>query len=128
MKYGYSRTQTNDSNFKREFESLKLVGCEQIMFDIIPTYRRYGTHFLEILQKGKKGDIIVVYSFGRLCNTLAELSTICAYMMDAKLGLISLKEQINTHTFEGALFLHSMSEMALDSIVTEYSESLNLKF
>ncbi len=128
MKYGYSRTPENNPCFEKENEFLRLVGCQKIMCDIIPSYHRYGPHFLELIQNGHKGDLVVVYSFSRLCNTVAELSTICSYLLDAKMGLISLKEQINSGTFEGAIFLHSMSEIALDSIEKEYSQSLSLKF
>ncbi len=128
IKYGYCRVNETDSNFQKEMESLRLVGCKKIVYDIIPSYRRYGNNFLQLIQDGKKGDFLIVYSFARLCNTLAELSTICAYMVDSRMELISLKEQINSTTLEGALFMRSMSEASVDLLENEENKTLELKF
>jgi len=128
MKYGYARTQATDQQFKKEIEILNVLGCKKIVFDIIPENRRYGNNFLQLIQNAKKGDILVVYSFQRLCNTVAELSTIISTLKDSKMGLISLKEQIDSNTFEGTLFLHSMSEMPIEHLDDDVSISSYLRF
>jgi DNA invertase Pin-like site-specific DNA recombinase len=128
MKYGYARTQATDEQFKKELELLKVLGCKKIVFDVIPEYRRYGNNFLQLIQNAQKGDVLVVYSFSRLCNTLAELSTIISCLVDARMGLISLKEQIDSNTFEGTLFLHSMTEISLDHLDEDISINSHLRF
>jgi|GEM_PF-3382483 len=127
MKYGYARTQATDQQFKKEIELLQVLGCKKIVYDVIPDYRRYGNNFLKLIQNGQKGDTLVVYSFARLCNTLAELSTIISTLVEAKIGLISLKEQIDSNTFEGALFIHSMTEMSLEHLDEDISVNSHLR-
>lgn len=127
MKYGYSRTQVTDEQFNKELNILHVLGCKKIVFDIIPDNRRYGINLLSLIQNGKKGDILVVYSFSRLCNTLAELTTILASLLENKMNLISLKEQIDSQTFEGTLFLHSVSEMSIEHLDEDISINSHLR-
>jgi hypothetical protein len=128
MKFGYSRNEIYDCEFQKEMDFLPLVGCSQVYYDIIPLNLRFGNNFLKLIEKGKKKDLIIVYSFSRLGGTLSELSTICAYLSTMKMGLISLKDQFNSNSFEGGLFFQSMSELSHDFSGNENPLPNGLKF
>lgn len=111
MKYGYARVSTYKQNLDYQIDILKNNNC-----DIIITEKRSaGNKQVELnnlIKNIQENDSLVVVKLDRLCRSQAALSNILKNLKDKKVNLISVKENINTDSIFGELFLNILMVLA----------------
>lgn len=111
MKYGYARVSTNKQNLDYQLDILKNNGC-----DIIITEKRSAgdkqKELYKLIDDTKEGDLLVVVKLDRLCRSRFSLSNIINKLQNKKVSLVSLKENINTDSMFGKLFIDILMILA----------------
>ena len=93
---GYIHTKSNDKTAALQEEALRSVGCKKIYNDHssdIDFERPELVNAVKHVQK-KKSGCIVVYSLEQLAENLENLSDICKVLVNLKLRLISIQDDI----------------------------------
>lgn len=109
-KYIYIRVSTGHQDYERQYQAFKNKGIDLNNYDIIEeTYSgaKLATRekLLNLLDKVTKGDTIVVESLSRLARSTKDLLYITELLDNKGVTLESLKEQIDTSTPVGKLFI-----------------------
>ena len=105
MLIGYARVSTEDQRLDLQRQALRDAGCERIFEDTAggaaerPALR-------EALAQLRAGDTLVVWRLDRLGRSLKDLIAHAESLRTQGVGLISLKEAIDTDSSTGQLVFH----------------------
>ena len=106
MIIGYARVSTEEQHEDRQLEILnKKYNVEKVYLDKLSGKDTNRPQLQEMLQFARKGDTIVVESYSRLARSTRDLLKIIDTLKEKQVALISEKENIDTNTPTGKLFL-----------------------
>ncbi|MDO5296420.1 MAG: recombinase family protein [bacterium] len=105
MKIAYIRVSTIEQNEARQYEALKSCGIEKFYSEKISGKNTDRPKFKEMMEAVREGDTIYVEDFSRLARSTEDLLRIVRELNDKGIGLVSMKENLDTKTPTGELML-----------------------
>lgn len=105
MKIGYIRVSTVEQNLDRQLKLMEQYGVEKVFSEKISGKSMERPQLKELLDFAREGDVVYVADFSRLARNTQGLLNLVQYFSDHNITLISHKENIDTSTATGRLFL-----------------------
>ena len=105
MKLGYIRVSTIEQNLDRQRESLERYGIERWYEEKVSGKDTNREQLQSMLSFAREGDTIYVHDFSRLARSTKDLLSIVEDLQRREIGLISVKENIDSTTASGKLML-----------------------
>jgi len=109
---GYARVSTQDQNLDLQNDALKEAGCKKIFSDTAGGAKADRKGLTEAISYLREDDVLVVWKLDRLGRSLKQLIEIVNGLSERNIGLLSLKESINTATSGGKLIFHIFGALA----------------
>lgn len=94
MIFGYARVSKQDQNPDMQLDALKKAGCEEVLMEKLSGRKALKPKLDELISKLRKGDLLVVYSVGRLGRTSRELINLLFDLKERGIQFKSLKEGV----------------------------------
>src|SRR5208337_4591615 len=107
-KVGYARVSSSGQNLDSQVDALKKAGCVRIFADKATGTKTTRPEWDKLLDFLRTGDILVVTELSRMSRSLAHLLQLAQDFTKKEIGLISLREHINTSTATGRAFFAIM--------------------
>lgn len=128
MIFGYARVSTIEQNLDRQLDSLELAGAEEIIQEKITGTKADRPQLNRLLDKLRKGDIILVADLTRLSRSTKDLFNLVEKIESKGANIKSLKESwLDTTTPHGKLmftFMAGISQFERDLISQRTKEGL----
>ena len=105
MKIGYVRVSTAEQNEARQLEALKQHEIEKWYIEKVSGKDTKREKLQLMLDFVREGDVIYVHDFSRLSRSVQDLLNIIETLEKKGVRLVSLKENLDTHTAHGKLIL-----------------------
>lgn len=112
MNIGYARVSTQDQNLDLQNDELTKAGCEKIYQEKVSGSKAERPELQEMLKHLRRGDNLVIWKLDRLGRNLKHLIELVGELGKRGVGLISLKETIDTTTANGKLVFHIFCSLA----------------
>jgi DNA invertase Pin-like site-specific DNA recombinase len=112
MKIGYARVSTKDQNLEMQIDALTKVGCEEIFEEKISALNNQRPALNKLLEKLRKGDLVIVWKLDRLGRSLRDLLNMISSFQTEGIGFISLQDHIDTTTAQGRLIFNIFASLA----------------
>jgi len=112
MKIGYARVSTYEQNLDLQIDDLKKNSCEKIYEEKVSGSKADRPILHDMLTNLRSGDVLVVWKLDRLGRSLKDLLEIVAGLQNKGVGLISLKESIDTTSTTGKLIFSIFGALA----------------
>lgn len=128
MKFGYTRVSTGDQNPDLQIDQLRAEGCDEIVSEVASGVKTNRPVLESLLDKARKGDVIIVWKLDRLGRSLKHLVNLVSTLMEKGIGLKSLQDPIDTTNAQGRLVFNifaSLAEFERDLIVERTQAGLN---
>ena len=109
---GYARISTQDQSLNLQTDALKKAGCTELFEDVISGSKSQREGLGHLLKYVRSGDTVVVWKLDRLGRSLRHLIELIHFFNEKNIGFKSLKENIDTSTASGKLFLHIFGALA----------------
>lgn len=94
MIFGYARVSTKDQSLDLQIDELKKEGCEEILSEKLSGRSENKPKLNELLNKLRKGDVVMVYSLDRLGRTSKELISLLSEFKERGIQFRSIQEGI----------------------------------
>lgn len=128
MIFGYARVSTQEQNLNRQLDSLKAAGSEEIIQEKITGTKSDRPELNRLLDKLRKGDIVLVSDLTRLSRSTKDLFNLVEQIEKKGANIKSLKESwLDTTTPQGKLmftFIAGISQFERDLISQRTKEGL----
>jgi len=128
MVFGYARVSTIDQNLDRQIDQLKAAGAEEIIQEKITGTKADRQQLNRLLDKIRKGDIILIADLTRLSRSTKDLFSLVEQIEKKGANIKSLKESwLDTTTPQGKLmftFMAGISQFERDLISQRTKEGL----
>lgn len=125
---GYGRVSTRDQNPDSQRDALEAAGCDMIFIDKGASGKLASRpEFDKALAALRPGDTLVITRLSRAMRSLHHLLVLAADLSARNVGLVVLKQQIDTTTPTGRLVFHilaSIDEFQRELIVEGTNEGL----
>ena len=105
MRFFYERVSTQHQSLGRQEEMMKNLQIDQVFADKASGKTMERPQLQRLLETVRSGDTVVVESYSRLSRSTKDLLSIIEKLQDKNVFFESLKEQIDTSTATGKLFL-----------------------
>lgn len=102
---GYVRVSTAEQNEGRQVEALKPCGIDKWFVDKASGRNTDRPQFRAMVEYIREGDTVFVEDFSRLSRSVSDLLKILEEFKAKKIRLVSLKENTDTDTPTGKLFI-----------------------
>ena len=112
MLIGYARVSTDDQNLDLQRDALRAAGCEKIHEDRISGAKAARPGLAKALEMARVGDVLAVWRLDRLGRSLHDLIVLARALEEAGIGLMSLRENIDTSSSGGKLVFHMFGALA----------------
>ena len=112
MKIGYARVSTIEQNLDLQIDALKAAGCEKNFSDVMSGAKSLRPELLRLKEQLRPGDTLVVWRLDRLGRSMKDLLEWMTSLEQMNVGLVSLKENIDTTTPTGRLVFHLFASLA----------------
>lgn len=109
---GYARVSTADQDAALQVDELESAGCGRIFVDTASGALRDRPQLSAALDYVRSGDVLVVWRLDRLGRSLRHLIDTVEDLNGRGVGLVSLREAIDTTTPSGRLVLHIFGSLA----------------
>jgi DNA invertase Pin-like site-specific DNA recombinase len=111
---GYARVSTEDQKLDLQLAALTAAGVRpnDVWSDKASGFRSDRPGLAGALKACRSGDVLVVWRLDRLARSTKELLSIGERLQEAKVGLRSLTEHLDTSTATGKLLFTVISAMA----------------
>jgi len=120
MIFGYTRVSTSSQNSDLQADKLRAEGCDEIFYETASGVKSERPVLLELLDKVRAGDVIVVWKLDRLGRSLRHLVELVNLLIEKEVGLKSLQDPIDTTHAQGRLIFNifaSLAEFERDLII-----------
>lgn len=128
MIFGYARVSTVEQNLNRQLDFLKAAGSEEIIQEKVTGTKADRPELNRLLDKLRKGDIILVTDLTRLSRSTKDLFNLVEQIENKGANIKSLKESwLDTTTPQGKLmftFMAGISQFERDLISQRTKEGL----
>ena len=104
-KVGYIRVSTIEQNEDRQKKAMEGLGIEKYFLEKVSAKDTNRTELKKMLEYVREGDSIYIADFSRLARSTKDLLNLVEELKIKKVGLISLKENLDTTTPTGLLML-----------------------
>jgi DNA invertase Pin-like site-specific DNA recombinase len=125
---GYARVSTRTQNDDSQVDELTVAGCERIFTDHGVSGRLAQRPELDAaLEYMREGDVLVITRLSRAMRSLRHLLELAHTLQDRGIGLVVLKQSIDTTTPTGRLVFHilgAIDEFQRELIVEGTQEGL----
>ncbi len=112
MLIGYARVSTDDQNLDLQRDALRAAGCEKIHEDRISGAKAARPGLAKALEMARVGDVLAVWRLDRLGRSLHDLIVLARALEKVGIGLMSLRENIDTSSSGGKLIFHMFGALA----------------
>ena len=112
IRIAYVRVSSIQQNEARQLEALKNYGIEKWFVEKVSGKNTDRPKLQEMLNYVREGDSVYVEDFSRLARSTKDLLAIVELLEKKEVQLISLKENIDTHTPTGKLMLTMIAAIA----------------
>jgi len=112
MRVGYARVSSADQNLSRQLDSLREAHVEKIYEEKQSGKDTSRPVLKEVLSFVREGDTLIIHSFDRLARSTIDLLNIVEELRKKGVGLISIKEAIDTTGASGKLILTIFAGLA----------------
>ena len=114
---GYGRVSTRDQNPDSQRDALKAAGCDEIFIDKASGKLASRPELDKALERLRPGDTLVITRLSRAMRSLRHLLDLTAELVERGVGMVVLKQQIDTTTPTGRLVFHVLA--AIDEFQRE---------
>lgn len=128
-KIGYVRVSTQEQNTERQLIALKEQGVNKIFEEKISGKDAKRPQLQKMLEFLREGDILYIESISRLARNTLDLLQIVEQLKGKGVGLVSLKESIDTTTPQGQFMLSvfgSLSQLEREVTLQRQREGINI--
>src|SRR5205809_6099308 len=112
MLLGYARVSSNEQDTAAQVAALKAAKCERIYREQASGGRWDRPELQRLLDRIRKGDVLVVWKLDRLSRSLRDVLTITQRLGDSGAGFRSLTEAIDTTTPAGRMMMQMVGAFA----------------
>lgn len=112
MIIGYARVSTQEQNLQMQLDALKEYGCEKVYSEKASGGNTSRPELDAMLEHARRGDTIVIWKLDRLGRSLRHLIEIVSLFDSQGIGLVSLKENVDTTTATGKLVFNIFAALA----------------
>ncbi|MCC7005220.1 MAG: recombinase family protein [Ottowia sp.] len=105
---GYARVSSIGQNLDSQLDVLQKAGCEKIFLDKMTGSRMDRPGWEQLMGYVRPGDALVVTELSRMTRSLLSLLETAKVLEQRQIHLVSLRENIDTHTATGRCFLSMM--------------------
>jgi DNA invertase Pin-like site-specific DNA recombinase len=105
---GYARVSSVGQNLDSQTDSLQQAGCIKIFSDKLTGSRMERPGWEQLLEYIRPGDTLVVTELSRMTRSLLDLLATIQVLEQRQIGLMSLRENIDTTTATDRCFLAMM--------------------
>jgi DNA invertase Pin-like site-specific DNA recombinase len=112
MRVGYARVSTKDQDLSLQEDALNSAGCERIFREVASGSKAARPVLNDLLSRLRTGDVLVIWKLDRLGRSLKHLVTLTNDLMEQGVGLVSLKDPIDTTTSQGRLVFNIFAALA----------------
>jgi DNA invertase Pin-like site-specific DNA recombinase len=105
---GYARVSSRDQNLDSQRDMLTAAGCTKIFVDTASGAKAARPGWDDLMAYVRPGDTIVVVELSRMTRSLAHLQQLVQIFAERKLGIVSLREHLDTTTATGRAFVFLM--------------------
>ena len=105
-KIGYARVSTRGQNDDSQVDDLTACGCEKIFTDTASGKHAARPELDQALAYLRAGDVFVITRLSRAMRSLKHLLALADELRERGVGLVVLKQQIDTTTPQGRLVFH----------------------
>ena len=116
-KIGYARVSTRSQNDDSQVDDLTAYGCEKIFTDTASGKHAARPELDKALAYLREGDVFVITRLSRAMRSLKHLLALAEELRERGVGLVVLKQQIDTTTPQGRLVFHLLG--AIDEFQRE---------
>lgn len=111
MRYGYVRVSTKGQNTARQEVLMAELGVDRVFIDKCSGKNTDRPRFHEMMALLREGDTVVVESYSRMSRSTKDLLETVERLNELGVGFISKKENIDTTTAAGRMFLTFIAGM-----------------
>ena len=112
MKIAYIRVSSKDQHLDRQKKLLNEYKIEKWFEEKVSGKNTDRPELNTMLDFVREGDTIYICSFDRLARSLVDLLSICDFLKEKKVNLVSVKENIDSSTPNGRLMLSVIGAIA----------------
>lgn len=112
MKYGYVRVSTKGQNTARQDVLMRELEVDRVFVDKCSGKNTDRPQLQKMMSLLQEGDTVVVESYSRMSRSTKDLLDTVEKLNALKVGFISKKENIDTTTAAGRMFLTFIAGMA----------------
>lgn len=128
---GYARVSTAEQHEERQLESFRTFRepIAKVFIDKCSGKNMERPQLKAMLAYVREGDVVVVSDFSRLARSTRDMLLIVQELSDKGVGLISLKENLDTETPQGKFMLTvfaALSELERDTILQRQREGIEI--
>jgi len=126
-KIGYIRVSTEQQNLDRQEDTIKPI-TDRLFKDKASGKDTNRPEFKKMMDYVREGDTLYVDSISRLARSTKDLLQIVDELRSKEVGLVSLKENIDTETPQGRFILQvfgALSELERESIRQRQREGID---
>ena len=116
-KIGYARVSTRSQNDDSQVDDLTAYGCDKIFTDTASGKHAARPELDKALAYLREGDVLVITRLSRAMRSLKHLLALADELRERGVGLVVLKQQIDTTTPTGRLAFHILG--AIDEFQRE---------
>jgi DNA invertase Pin-like site-specific DNA recombinase len=111
-KIGYARVSTNGQKLDSQIDALYDFGCTKVFSDKTSGVKEERVGFHHLMDYLRTGDLLVVTELSRMTRSLKHLLQVVEDLEKLGVGLISLRENIDTSTATGRCFISIIGAIA----------------
>ena len=116
-KIGYARVSTRSQKDDSQVDDLTAYGCDKIFTDTVSGKLAARPELDKALAYLREGDVLVITRLSRAMRSLKHLLALADELRERGVGLVVLKQQIDTTTPTGRLVFHLLG--AIDEFQRE---------
>ncbi|HEX9063267.1 MAG TPA: recombinase family protein [Clostridia bacterium] len=128
-KIAYIRVSTFEQNTERQEIALKEIGMDKYYIEKVSGKNTDRPEFKKMMEYIREGDTLYVESISRLARSTKDLLNIVEQLKIKKVDMVSLKENIDTHTPQGKFMLTifgALAELERESILQRQKEGIQV--
>ena len=112
QRVGYARVSTASQNLDSQLDMLGRAGCAKTFTDTSTGTTRTRPGWDALMEYVRPGDTLVITELSRMSRSLLHLLQVVDQLAERQVGIVSLRESIDTTTATGRLFLSIMGAVA----------------